>query len=327
MLIKQSIALGGGILGYMVLSRIDYRFWRQNGNFFYIGSILLLAGVLWLGQDIRGSQRWFDFGFFSFQPAELSKLALIIFLAKFFSLNQHLLAKFRYVAGSFLYVLLPVALVAREPDLGSAVLHVIIWLGMLTVSPMPRRYFLYLLVIFLLLGSLAWEFSLVPYQKDRILTFLHPADDPLGRGYNVIQSIVAVGSGGPWGRGLARGFQSQLRFLPERQTDFMFASTVEELGFLGGSLVILVFLMLLFRFSRVILKAYDYFGVYLAAGIFFLILTQSVVNIGMNLGLLPVTGIVLPFLSYGGSSILMTFLLLGILQNIIKNSAPVRFSP
>ena len=203
--------------------------------------------------------------------------------------------------------------------------HATIWLGMLFVSSMPRRYFLYLLVGFLLLTALGWQFFFADYQRDRIKSFLEPTADPLGRGYNVIQSIVAVGSGGWFGSGLARGLQSQLRFLPERQTDFIFASTAEELGFVGGAIVLALFGFLLFRMTKILKEARDLYGTYLAAGVFFMFFSQSIVNIGMNLGFLPVTGITLPFLSYGGSSLLVNFLLLGILQNIVRNSVPVRF--
>jgi len=323
--VRQLVALSVGLVCLFFLSGLDYRFFRKNSSLLYMGSLVLLFSVLIFGQDIRGARRWFDFGFFNFQPAEFSKLALIVLLAKYFELRHSLLAKFGYVAWSGVYVLVPAVLIALQPDLGSALVHVAIWLGMLFVSSMPRRYFLYLLVGFLLLTALGWQFFFADYQRDRIKSFLEPTADPLGRGYNVIQSIVAVGSGGWFGSGLARGLQSQLRFLPERQTDFIFASTAEELGFVGGAIVLALFGFLLFRMTKILKEARDLYGTYLAAGVFFMFFSQSIVNIGMNLGFLPVTGITLPFLSYGGSSLLVNFLLLGILQNIVRNSVPVRF--
>lgn len=323
--IRQLLALGIGILGLFFLSGLDYRFFRKNSNFLYILAIIILIGVLVFGQEIRGSRRWFDFGFFSFQPAEFAKLALVVLLAKYFQTKQSLLPKFRYVIGSFAYVLVPLVLIMLQSDLGSASILVLMWLGMLFISPIPRRYFLYLLIIFLILSVIGWQFLFRDYQKDRIRSFLNPTADPLGRGYNVIQSMVAVGSGGVLGRGLARGLQSQLKFLPERQTDFIFASAVEELGLLGGMVVLMLFAFLLWRMIKILREARDLFGMYIAAGVFFLIFGQSMINIGMNLGLLPVTGITLPFLSYGGSSLVITFWLIGIMENIAQSSTPVKF--
>src|SRR3989344_1313656 len=185
--VRQSAALLVGIAGLFFFATFDYHFLKKSGNWLFLVSVLMLLAVLLFGPEIRGSKRWFDFGLFNFQPAEISKFALVVMLAKYLQLKGALTQKFRYVIGSFLYILIPATLIMLQPD--------------------------------------------------RIGSFLDPTADPLGRGYNAIQSIVAIGSGGPWGRGLARGLQSQLKFLPERQTDFIFASTVEELGLVGGGLV------------------------------------------------------------------------------------------
>lgn len=323
--VRQLVALGIGIGGLFFFSTLDYRFFRKNSSVLYMIGILLLVIVLFFGENIRGSRRWFDLGFINFQAAEFSKFAMLVLLAKYFQTKRPFFSKFRYVLFSFAYVLVPVALILLQPDLGSAAVHVAVWIGMLAVTNIPRRYYLYLLVIFLIVGGLVVQFGLRDYQKDRLQSFINPASDPLGRDYNVIQSVVAIGSGGFLGQGLARGLQSQLRFLPERQTDFIFASTVEELGFLGGGLVLLLLAFVLWRIFRIINQARDSFGIYLGVGIFFLILSQAVVNIGMNLGFLPVTGIVLPFLSYGGSNLVITFWLIGVVQSIGQHSAPVRF--
>ena len=323
--VRQLAALLVGIAGLFFFATFDYHFLKKSGNWLFLVSVLMLLAVLLFGPEIRGSKRWFDFGLFNFQPAEISKFALVVMLAKYLQLKGALTQKFRYVIGSFLYILIPATLIILQPDLGSASVHVAIWLGVLLISPMPRRHFLYLLVIFLVVSSVAWQFFLVSYQQDRIRSFLDPTADPLGRGYNAIQSIVAIGSGGPWGRGLARGLQSQLKFLPERQTDFIFASTVEELGLVGGGLVLALIIFLLWRMVKIVFSSRDLFGTYLAAGIFFLIFTQVAVNVGMNLGLLPVTGITLPFLSYGGSSLVVIFWLVGIVESVARHSAPVRF--
>ncbi|MBI4050579.1 MAG: rod shape-determining protein RodA [Candidatus Doudnabacteria bacterium] len=323
--LKQLLAFVIGIVGLFFFSSIDYRLLRRGSSVFYLLAAVLLIVVLIFGLEIRGARRWLDFSFINFQPAEFSKLALLILLAKYCQLRKPLLLKFRHVLLSFMYVAVPVILIMWQPDLGSAIVHLSIWLGILLLSNMPRRYFLYLLVIFLLAATLSWSFLLQDYQKDRLRSFVDPASDPLGRSYNLIQSIVAVGSGGLFGRGLARGLQSQLRFLPERQTDFIFASTVEELGILGGGFILALLLFLLYRIMRIVNRARDSFGTYVSGGIFFLIFTQTIINIGMNLGLLPVTGITLPFLSYGGSSLVITFWSIGILENVAKNAVPVRF--
>ena len=322
---RQIAALVIGLAGMFFFSSLDYRFFRKTSSWIYIFSLLLLVGVLLVGQDIRGSRRWFSLGPINFQPAELSKLALIIILAKYFQGKETFLRKFRYVAWSFVYAAIPVGLIMLQSDLGSAIVHLGIWGGVLLVVSIPKRFFLYLLLIFLVASAASWQFVLHDYQKDRLHTFIDPTADPLGRGYNVIQSMVAVGSGGVFGRGLARGLQSQLKFLPERQTDFIFASTVEELGLLGGLLVLLFFGVILFRILRLMKRSSDSFGNYLAAGGFFFFLPQNSVNVGMNFGLFPGTGTTLPFLSYGGSSLVITFILVGLVQSLSIHSTPVRF--
>ena len=323
--LKQLLAWGIGLLGLFFLSTLDYRFFRDNSVIFYFLAIALLVGLLFFAPQIRGSRRWFDLGFINFQPSEFAKIAVLILLAKYFQVKKHLLQNFRYVLLSLAYVLVPALLVALQPDLGSATVLVALWLGMLVLSSMPRRFFLYLLVMFLVFAGAAWLYLLQDYQKDRLLTFFDPTSDPLGRGYNVIQSIVAVGSGGLLGQGLTRGLQSQLRFLPERQTDFIFASSMEELGLLGGGLILVLFVFLLYRIIKVMRESQDVFGMYFAGGSFFLIFVQSAVNIAMNVGLLPVTGITLPFLSYGGSSLVAVFWLMGILQSISRKSKSMKF--
>lgn len=318
--VKQAIFLLAGLGVFFFLASLDYHYFQKVSTPLYLLALLLLVLVLIFGLEVRGSTRWFDLGLFNFQPAELSKLALLVVLAKYFQKTHGLVQKFRYVLWSAVYFILPAGLILMQSDLGSAAVHGAVWLGMLLISPMPRRYFLYLLVIFLAVSAISWQFVLQDYQRDRVHSFIDPASDPLGRGYNVLQSIVAVGSGGWTGQGLARGLQSQLRFLPERQTDFIFASTVEELGFAGGALILALFGFLLHRQIRIFRKARDEFGTYLAAGTTFLFFFQIVVNAGMNVGLIPVTGITLPFVSYGGSSLLVSFALLGIQENIARHT-------
>lgn len=323
--LRQLVAAIFGLVGLFFFATLDYRFFKKNAWWLYLLSLGLLLSLFLFSKEIRGTSRWFNFGLINFQPAEISKFALLFVLAKFFQTSGHLLQKFRYVLFSLIYVVVPGTLLVLQPDLGSTVVHLALWLGLLLLSPMPKRYLLYLFVGLLIFSMLAWQFFLISYQKDRVRTFFSPGADPLGRGYNVIQAMVAVGSGGVFGSGLARGLQSQLKFLPERQTDFIFASTVEELGMVGGGLVILLFGFVLWRMIRIIKFSQDPFATYLAVGIFFLIFIQSLVNIGMNLGLLPVTGITLPYVSYGGSSLVVSLWLAGIMESIAQHSVPVRF--
>ncbi len=323
--VRQALALALGLAGFFFLGTFDYRAFKKAASWLYGLAVLLLISVLFFGLTVKGATRWLDLGLFNFQPAEFSKFALIVILAKFIEGRGLGLQKFRYLVWSAAFVAIPVVLVMLQPDLGSALVHLAVWTGMMVGSRMPRRYFLYLVAGFLILAAVAWQLFLAPYQQDRIRSFLDPGADPLGRGYNVIQSQVAIGSGGLTGTGLARGLQSQLRFLPERQTDFIFASTVEELGLLGGGLVLLLLGYALLRILRIMESSRDLFGRLLAAGIFSLLFAQAAINVGMNLGLLPVTGITLPFLSYGGSSLVINFWLVGILENISRQSAGVRF--
>lgn len=303
----------------------DYRSLQKATPFLYVIIILLLAGVLFFGTEIRGSTRWFNLGFFTIQPAEFAKIILVIVMAKFLSRQGEKLKDFRYVLLSALYILLPAGLILIEPDLGSALVVLATWFGMLIFSAMNKKHILILIAAFLVLALFSWQFLLHDYQKTRVETFLNPSKDPQGQGYNVLQSIIAVGSGHLLGRGVGRGLQSQLKFLPERQTDFIFASTAEELGLIGSSVIIILYFVIFFRLIKTVQRARDNFGMYLALGIFFMLFVQVVINIGMNLGLLPVTGIPLPLVSYGGSSLVVTLISLGLIQSIVAKQKAVRF--
>ena len=323
--IRQIVFFAIGFVGLAAFSFLNYRFWLRAATPLYFFTLFLLLAVLVFGQEIRGSTRWFTLGPVNFQPAELAKLAMIVVLAKYFQASGALLKNFRFVLVSLLLVALPAALIMLEPDLGSALVLFGIWVGLLVVAAVSWRHILYLFLIFALVSGVGWQFFLADYQKDRVATFLDPTADPQGRGYNVIQSMVAVGSGGVWGHGLTRGLQSQLRFLPERQTDFIFAGAVEELGLVGGGFVLLLFAVVVFRILRIMRRCPDGFGRFLAAGIFCVLLIQLAVNVGMNLGLLPVTGITLPFMSYGGTSLIVDLAAIGILQSIHIRQKKISF--
>lgn len=314
-----------GLAIFFAFAFFDYRNLKKSTWWVYLLIVISLVLVWFIGRNIRGSTRWIDLGIFRIQPAEFAKLVMVVIMAKFLDQSGEKLKSFRYVLLSGIYMAIPVGLIVIEPDLGSALVVFFTWFAMLMFSRMNKKH-LGILVGALILGAvLSWFFVLQPYQKDRVYTFLNPGLDPRGSGYNVLQSIIAVGSGGLFGRGVGRGFQSQLKFLPERQTDFIFASTAEELGLLGSLFILLMFAVIFYRLIQTAKRSRDNFGMYLALGIFFMLLVQVLINIGMNIGILPVTGIPLPLLSYGGSSLVTTFAALGLAESIVARKKALRF--
>lgn len=309
-----------GFAVFFILSNFfDHRLLYSQNLFsmaFYFFCLLLLILVLLFGRPVNGASGWLGFSFFRFQPIELAKLALIILLAKYFAIwHVEIWRPIRLLIPAF-YTGLYVFLCVLEPDLGSAVLLVIIWLGMLFVSGLKFKHFIILLLIGSIIAGLGWHYFLKPYQKDRISAFFNPGRDVLGAGYNVIQAKIAIGSGGFWGRGLGHGIETQLRFLPEAKTDFFLAAFVEEWGFFGTLFLCLTFGWLIFQLMAVGLRASDNFSRLFVFGYLLLLVFQIFINFGANLGFLPVTGLPLPFLSYGGSNLLINFVGLGIIQSI-----------
>lgn len=321
---KQVFNMAIGAAGLLIFSKLDYRLFKSYTGVLYILLILLLLSVQFFGKTALGAQRWIDLGFFQFQPSLLAQLFMAIILAKYFSEKYEELQKFKAVFLSAVYVGIPTALVAIQPDLGTAFVFVFMWGVMLLVSNAKRIYLAFAAVISV--GALPIVYSLLrDYQKQRVLTFLNPTADPQGAGWNVNQAIIAIGSGQFWGRGLGHGTQSQLNFIPEKHTDFIFAAMAEEMGFLGVSIVIGLFSMLFYRGIRIAVLARDFFGTYLSIGIMAMLFVHVFVNIGMNLGLLPVTGIPLPFLSYGGTPVLVDLFAIGILESIYSRYKKIDF--
>ncbi len=314
-LIKQGVAFALGLVLMVAVGAINYRAFEPAARVFYILGAVLLVGVLFAGTTIRGTTGWFSLFGWSFQPVEAAKIALVIFLARYFSHHAYQ-RDLRSLVGSGIGALVLVGLTLMQPDFGSAMVLLAVWVALLLLSGTRRSYVLMLLGVAATAAVIAWLFVLKPYQHDRILTFLDPSRDPLGRGYNLTQSVIAVGSGGVFGRGLGFGSQSQLKFLPEAQTDFIFAVVAEELGFVAVLIVLALYALLVWRAIRLARQAGDTFTVYLASGTALLFTIQIAINIGMNMGLMPVTGIALPFISYGGSSLLSSMLLVGILESI-----------
>lgn len=318
-LTTQILACVLGIGAAVFLSFIDYRQLASWAMIFYVLSAVLLVLVLLLGVEIRGTTGWFSLGGVTFQAVEIVKILMIVFLAGFFSRNIQNFDKVSVLIKAAGLLAVPVLLVLLQPDLGSALIFLAIFLAMIFVTNIPRSYLVIIGAALLVVFILSWTFFLKDYQRDRIMTFINPASDPLGQGYNVTQSIIAVGSGNFFGRGLGLGPQSQLNFLPEQESDFIFSVISEELGFIGAFLVIALFIILFYRIFKIISVAQDDFGVLLAWGILIMLATQTLINIGMNIGLAPVAGLPLPFLSAGGSSLLANLIALGILQSIYIN--------
>lgn len=312
---NQLIYYSIGILIILVFTFVDSSLIQKFSPAVFIAILLLLILVLVLGEDVRGSVRWFDFGSFRLQPSELAKPAMIFFLAAFFTMTQHLSKKIQVVL-SLVLTIIPFTLIFIQPDLGSAMPIILIWFSMIFIKGFQTRYIIALILLIILTLPIGWTF-LAPYQKERINTFLNPTQDPLGAGYAVIQSQISIGSGQFLGKGLTRGTQSQLDFLPEKHTDFVFASIAEEVGFVGSFLIILGFLVLISSIFYYASLCRDIFSVLVLISAASLILFQFFVSVGMNLGLLPVTGITLPFISYGGSSVLSLCLILGVVNGVI----------
>lgn len=316
---KQMAFIVIGFFLMFVFASLDYRLFRNHPVFLiiiYILSVLLLVGVLLFGKETRGAMSWFKFGPLNFEPVESAKLVMILILAQYFSLRHIELYRVRHIIISGVYLLIPVVLVFFQPDLGSAMVLVFLWLGTMIIAGIKLKQLLILFLIGAIIFLIAWFAILKPYQKDRIVTFINPYFDPHGSGYHRIQSVITVGSGQLWGRGLGHGSQSQLNFLPDRTTDFIFASIAEEMGFVSVVFIFVFYFLLFFRIIKIALSATNNFSRLFCVGACIVFLFQVVVNIGMNLGVLPIAGISLPFVSYGGSNLLINFIILGIVQSI-----------
>lgn len=311
---KQMIWGLMGMCGMIIFMFFDYRHLKTMAWPLFWTAVLLLIAVFFVGKTIYGARRWLDLGFMNFQPSELAKIAVLIVGARILSREREPLDFLRlaYVLGVGLIL---AGLVIKQPDLGSGLSIIMILGGMILFRGVTARVFKTCIVAIPALLPLSW-FFLHDYQKQRIMTFLDPTTDPLGAGYHIIQSEIAIGSGGFWGKGFLEGTQSQLRFLPERHTDFAVAVFGEEWGFAGTMILLSLFCFFLYQLVIIARDARGLFGSYLAAGVFFYFFWQILINTGMVLGLMPVVGIPLPFISYGGSGTLVNFCLVGLVLNV-----------
>lgn len=305
-----------GLVLLILISRMDYRVLRNYAVPLYVLTLGLLVAVKFFGAQRLGATRWITIGFFQFQPSELAKLVLIIVLAKLFADNYEKTRYLKYFIMSILYVTPLLLLLLLQPDLATASVLVAIWLAMVVCTKAKKYWFLVGAAVIAIAIPLTLPF-LHDYQRQRIETFLNPTANPTTTGYNVNQAIIAVGSGGWFGQGLTAGSQSQGNFLPSQHTDFIFAVLAEKMGFIGGILVITLFVVLLTRSMTVVKKSSDRFGGFLVIGITAMLLFHLFINIGMNLGIVPVAGIPLPFISAGGSSMLVSLVGIGIIQGVV----------
>ncbi|MBZ1356651.1 MAG: rod shape-determining protein RodA [Candidatus Nealsonbacteria bacterium] len=316
---KQMIFFALGISVMIALSFFDWRALKENPYFvltlYFIGVILLL-GLFVFAPEIRDVRRWYALGPISFDPVEFIRIVLIVLLAKYFSGRHAEMYKISHVVLSGIYILIPSVITFFQPDLGSAIILGFLWIGVLIVSGIKTKHFIALCMIGLLVLSLGWLFLLKDYQKVRITAFLEPKMDPQGINWNPEQAKIAIGSGGFLGQGIGKGSQTQNGFLPEAKTDFVFSAIAEELGLLGVIAILGAFSLLFFRILKLALRAPDNFSRLFCSGFVIMLAAQVFVNIGMNQGILPIVGIPLPFVSYGGSSLFFTFIGLGIIQSI-----------
>lgn len=313
--LRQLVWVGLGVLVCIVATSVNYRFLIDHAFFLYGCSILLLIGILFFGTEVNGSRSWISFGGLNFQPSEAVKIVVILALANYLAdLNENYLKRSHFLALSAI-TMAPVVLIVLQGDLGTALMYFPILLGILAVAGLKMRFLAGALALALCVAPAGWLF-LKDYQKERILATVNPDHDPQGIGYQTRQAKIAIGSGGLLGKGLGHASQSQLGFVPEIRTDFIFALIAEEKGFVGAGLILVLYFLILMRLIRIAETAQDRAGILVVTGVASLLFFHVIVNVGMTLGILPAIGIPLPLLSYGGSSVLSTFAAMGLALNV-----------
>lgn len=320
----QIIAFALGIIAVLILLMIDYNSFGDMQTAIYILNILLLLSVLFIGTEKHGAKSWINLGPINFQPAEIVKIGFILAFAKHLETRKDKLNSIRDISISVIYILVPVALIFLQNDMGTALVFLFISAIMLFAAGINYKYIVGAIGGFVLCSPLMW-FFLQPHQKNRILVFLNPEMDPRGSGYHVIQSKTAIGSGQFFGEGLFSGTLNNSGFIPERHTDFIFSVLSEELGFIGAVIVIALFVILLLRCIHIAKVSKDTYGMLICVGVTAMYLFHVLENIGMTIGVMPVTGIPLPFISYGGSSLLTNMLAIGLVLNIGMRRQVIRF--
>ncbi len=322
---RQIIWLGVGVVVFIICATVDMRVIRRTPVILtgYAISVALLLLLLVAASSVQGARSWFDLGFFTFQPSDPIKLVFIALMAKYFSRRHVEIGDFRHVIVSGAYAAGLILLILVEPDLGTAAIFSIVWFGMILVSGISKKHLAIIVTVAAVTLAGLWTFALRDYQRDRIVSFLNPAADIHGAGYNAYQATVAVGSGEVMGKGIGYGTQSKLQFLPEYETDFIFASYAEEWGFIGVLLVLLLYGILLARLLSIARKSATNFDAFFTIGVALLFTAHVFIHAGINLGLLPVTGTTIPFMSYGGSHLIVEFAALGIIASLAREGRTV----
>lgn len=315
---RQLLWIGISIAVFFILSLIDFRFLRKTSVIvtLYLISCGLLLSLFVLGTVAKGAQSWFSFGLFAVQPSDPIKIILILMLAKYFSRRHIEIRNIRHILVSGLYALILFLLIAVQPDFGGAITIFFIWFGMTAVSGISKKHILAVFLLGVIAFGGMWMFVFENYQKQRILSFISPVADIRGAGYNAYQATIAVGSGQLLGKGVGYGTQSRLKFLPEYQTDFIFAAFAEEWGFVGVVILFSLYGVVVWRIVHIAMRGASNFEILFSMGVAILLMTQFTINVGMNIGLLPVTGLMLPFMSYGGSHLVTEFAALGIVMGM-----------
>lgn len=318
---RHALWLGISTIVFIVCASLDMRFLRRTPVIItgYVLSIGLLILLLSTTHAVQGAQSWFNLGFFSLQPSDPIKIVFIALMAKYFSRRHMQIGDFRHIIVSGAYAAGIILLILLEPDLGTAAIFSIVWFGMVLVSGISKKHLAIIITVGAVAAAGLWTFALHDYQRQRIVSFLNPAADIHGSGYNAFQATVAVGSGELTGKGIGYGTQSKLRFLPEYETDFIFASFAEEWGFVGVVLVLILYGMLLARLLAIAQKSATNFDALFTLGVALLFTAHIFIHAGINLGILPVTGTTIPFMSYGGSHLLVEFAALGIVASLARN--------
>ncbi len=321
--------IGLGLMFF--LTNFDYRLLRSFAMPLFVANIGILLVILALGRSTYGATRWINVGILPLQPSEPAKLLLVLVLARFFADREGQIGRFRTILTSLIFVIIPVGLVLIQPDLGTSAVFLAIWLGIALMAGIRPRHLAVLGAAVAVIVPIGWTIAghikSFQYARDRLTIFLNPGKDPLGSGYNVIHSQITVGSGGLLGHWFTTGTQSQLGLLRVEDTDFIFSVIAEQIGFAGVLVLFGVLIVLLLRVARVSFMSGDLYGRLLASGILSMVMFQIFVNVGMNIGLMPVTGIPLPLVSYGGSSLITTLASFGILQSILLRHKKLVFAP
>lgn len=315
---RQLIWLAISLVIFFFVAQFDVRVFKRTEilvGLYALFSFLLVV-LFVLGHRSNGAQSWFSLGGFSFQPSDFITIVVMLMLAKYYARRHVEIAHFKHIVVSGVYALIPFLLVFLQPDFGSAIIIFMIWIGMALVAGISKRHIALLGILGAIAFGVLWLFLFKPYQKDRIMNFIHPYADIRGSGYNAHQAAIAVGSGQLLGKGIGFGTQSRLQFLPEYETDFIFAAFAEEWGFVGTVLLLVMYGLLIARILQSALYGGSNFEMLFGAGVAIYLMSHIIINVGMNLNIMPVTGITLPFMSYGGSHLVTEFITLGILSSM-----------